>query len=192
MIPLKRSHTAAYIVQELKECLKLYHIEINQIIAIVSDNASNMLAATKRLDESINKEIKNEDNILNETEFDNNNCLERDEILNNIMEIQELNSILCDDENFEQLFVEVIGELSKQTTSVVTIRCAAHSVQLCVRSALKKCDFHPILSLCKYVVHKFHTQKYKYSIYEANIECILPHTSNDTRWDSDLQMVSFF
>lgn len=189
MIPLKKSHTADYIVQELKECLKLYHIEINQIIAMVSDNASNMLAATKRLDQSINKGAENEDNILNASEF-NNNGLERHEILNNIMEMQELDSILCDDENFEQLFVEVIGELSKHTTSVITIRCAAHSVQLCVRGALKKSDFHPILSLCKYVVHKLHTQKYKYEIHEANIKCISPHTSNDTRWDSDLQMVS--
>lgn len=60
MVPLKKSHTAAYIVEELKECLKLYHIEIDQIIAMVSDNASNMLEGV------CNERLKRLNNLLNQ------------------------------------------------------------------------------------------------------------------------------
>lgn len=190
MIPLQKSHTAAYIIEELKMCLELYDIEINQIIAVVSDNASNMLAATKRLDKFIMEQNNNEEIIVDEPDF-NHRGLNRQEILSSIMEMHELDSILSDDENFEQLFTEVIGELSKHTTSVITIRCAAHSIQLAVRDALKKSNFYQVLALSKYVVKKLHTSNYKYTIHEAKVDCIKPRLSNDTRWDSDLQMVSF-
>lgn len=145
MIPLHKSHTAAYIVEELKKCLQLYDIEINQVIAMVSDNASNMLAATKRLDKFIIEQNSNGEVIADEPDF--NRGLGHQEILSSIMEMHELDSILSDDENFEQLFVEVIGELSKHTTSIITIRCGAHSIQLAVRDALKKAISTRLLSL---------------------------------------------
>lgn len=63
MIPLSKSHTVSYIIDELKECLKTYSIDINQIIAFVSDNASNMIAAAKRLDEFIIGQNENTENI---------------------------------------------------------------------------------------------------------------------------------
>lgn len=191
MIPLEKSHTATYIFEEVKKCLESYGININQVIAIVSDNASNMIAAAKRLDEQINAENGNDNtNEMNLPDF--NHCgLDREQILSDITEMERLESILSDEENYEQLFIEVIGEITKHTTSVVTIRCGAHSVQLCVRAALKNSNLTSILSLSKYVVHKLHTQKYKYEIRDANIKCISPHTSNDTRWDSDLRMVCF-
>lgn len=186
MVPLNASHTAKYIVQKLMECLKIYGIDITQIIAMVSDNASNMIAAAKQLDNRIRIECENDENIEDFHSHSNDA-----QILNNITEQQELETILSDDDNYEQLFEEVIGELSKHTTIVTTIRCGAHSIQLCVRAALKKSNFHQILNLSKYVVKKLHTQKYKYEIHEAKIDCISPHPSNDTRWDSDLQMVRF-
>lgn len=188
MIPLDASHTAIYIVQEVMKCLQIYDIDIIQVIAMVSDNASNMIAAAKQLDNHIRVECENDENIeRNLPDFSSSTG--QAEILNTVTDFQELELILADEDNYEQLFEEVIGELSKHTTNVTTIRCAAHSIQLCVRAALKKSDFDQFLNLSKYVVKKLHTQKYKYEIHKAEIDCISPHPSNDTRWDSDLQMV---
>lgn len=149
-----------------------------------------MLAAAKHLDSFIQNE-GNENFDPNLIEFGNQNSSE-EEIWNQIEEMQELEATLNDDDNYEQLFNEVVGELSKHTTSVTTIRCGAHLLQLCVRAALKNSNLKPLLSICKYVVRKLHTQNIKYKIKGAGIQCISPHTSNDTRWDSDLEMVTFF
>lgn len=183
------SHTAKYIVEKLMECLKIYGIDIAQIIAMESDNASNMIAAAKQLDDRIRIECENGENEENIEDF--NSPSDNAQILNDITEQQELETILTNDDNYEQLFKEVIGELTKHTNIVTTIRCEAHSIQLCVRAALKNSNFYQVLNLSKYVVKKLHTQKYKYEIHEAKIDCISPHPSNDTRWDSDLQMVRF-
>lgn len=192
MVPLTRAHTALYIVEELKKCFDSYGIALNQIFAVVSDNASNMLAAAKRLDSFINDQSENDENAEQELPDFNHLNLNEENILNNIEEMLELDSILNDDDIYDALFAEVIGELDKHTTSVITIRCGAHSIQLCVRAALKKNNLNAVLILCKYVVRKLHTQNIKYEIQEKGVEFILPHPSNDTRWDSDLEMVTLF
>lgn len=191
MIPLTKAHTASYIVDELIKCLNLYGIAITQLFAIVSDNGSNMLAAAKRLDKYINEQCENDGNTEQELPDFNRMNLNGEDILNNVEEMLELDSILNDDDNYDELFAEVIGELEKHTTSVITIRCGAHTIQLCVRAALKKSNLTAVLSLCKYVVRKLHTQNIKYEIQEKGVKFILPHPSNDTRWDSELEMVIF-
>lgn len=174
MIPFDASHTAIYIVQELMKCLKIYNIDIIQAVAMVSDNASNMIAATRQLDNHIRAECENDENI--ERILPNfSSSTSQAHILSNVTDFQELELILADEDNYEQLFEEVIGELSKHTTNVTTIRCAAHSIQLCVRAALKKSDFDPFLNLSKYVAKKLNTQKYKYEIHKAEVDCISPH-----------------
>lgn len=192
MIPLTKAHTASYIVDELIKCLNSYGIAVSQTFAIVSDNGSNMLAAAKRLDKFINEQRENEENTEQELPDFNRMNLNEEDILNDVEEMIELDSILNDDDNYDELFAEVIGELAKHTTSVITIRCGAHSIQLCVRAALKKSNLNAVLTLCKYVVRKLHTQSIKYEIHEKGVESILPHPSNDTRWDSDLEMVTLF
>lgn len=190
MIPLTKAHTASYIVDEMIKCLNSYGIAVSQIFAMVSDNGSNMLAAAKRLDKYINEQRENDENTEQELPDFNRMNLNEEDILNNVEEMLELDSILNDDDNYDELFAEVIGELEKHTTSVITIRCGAHSIQLCVRAALKKINLNAVLSLCKYVVRKLHTQKIRYEIQEKGVEFIIPHPSNDTRWDSDLEMVT--
>lgn len=193
MVPLKKSHTAAYIVETLLDCLKVYEIKFQHIFATVSDNAANMIAASKRLDNIILEDhdvLQEHDSALPEFNIQNLTEERQQEILREIREMQELNSILSDDENYEQLFAEVIGELEKHTTSIITIRCAAHGIQLVVRDAIKNSGFKSILELCKYVTQKLHTQDYNYAALEANNTYTLPHNSCDTRWDSEYDMVS--
>lgn len=72
---------------------------------------------------------------------------------------------------------------------VVTIRCGAHSVQLIVRSGIKKSNFGTLLPLCKYDCRKMKTEKFKFEARNANIEYSNPRMSNDTRWNSDFLMV---
>lgn len=193
MVPLSQSHKAPYIVETLLNCLKIYDIQFQHIFAMVSDNAANMIAATKQLENFIlADQIQTEENDSVLPEFNNNQNLSeqrQQEILDEINEMQQLSLILCEEDNYEQLFEEVIGELSKHTTLVITIRCAAHSIQLAVRDAIKISSFKSILTLCKYITQKLHTQEYKYTASQANIKFTLPHMSCDTRWDADYDMV---
>lgn len=196
MVPLSSSHTASYIVETLMNCLKVYEIDFQHTFAMVSDNAANMIAATRQLDNYIRadqfrvNDVDESVSILPEFSIQNLSEDRQQEILCELREMEELNSILNDEENYEQLFAEVIGELSKHTTSIITIRCAAHSIQLIVRDAIKNSNFKNMLGLCKYITKKLHTQDYKYIALQSEIKYTLPHMACDTRWDAEYDMVS--
>lgn len=56
-------------------------------------------------------------------------------------EDEALNRVLDDEEDFEELFEEVISLLTLNATMVKTVRCGAHSLQLIVRKGIQKSDF---------------------------------------------------
>lgn len=112
-----------------------------------------------------------------------------EEILDAFADAEALNDILDDDENFNELFEEIIGDVTQRARLVETVRCGSHSTQLVVRDGLKKSGFQSLLVLCKYVAKKSRRESYKISAESAGIEFKLPHLSCATRWDSDYFMV---
>lgn len=115
-----------------------------------------------------------------------------DIVLNAIAGAEALNQILDDTENFDELFQEIVGDISKAARMVTTIRCGAHTTQLMVRDAIKKSGLQPILALCRLVAKTLRLESYKIAAEEAGIQYKLPHISCDTRWDSDYRMVHNF
>lgn len=194
---MNKSHTAKYISDMLLECLNEFDMPIDLIISMTTDNASNMIAMIKRFDEYVHKtfdllHIEDEEIEPVIPTFDSDGPLDDtdiEEILNAFADAEALNDILDDGENFDELFEEIIGDVTQRARLVETVRCASHSTQLMVRDGLKKSGFKPLLALCKYVAKKLRTESYKISAEAAGIEFKLPHISCATRWDSDYYMV---
>lgn len=110
--------------------------------------------------------------------------------MQSILQMEALNRVLDDDNTYEELFEEVIGQLSENSTLVTTIRCGAHSAQLVVRDGIKKSYFKDLLPTCKYISRKMRTEKFKFTAREANVHYSNPSLSTEPRWDTDYLMVS--
>lgn len=199
-IVLNKSHTAKYIVETLLKCLDEFDIQVDRVLSITTDNAANMIAMIHQFDSYVQI---NHDNVTCDEDDEDDTDMpilntdeplsaeQMEEISRVIGDREALNAILDDKENFDSLLAEIIGELSKITRCVITIRCGAHTVQLMTRDALKNSGFKNIISVCKYVVKKLRLDSFKEKAKEANITYKQPHLSCTTRWDSELLMVRY-
>lgn len=200
IIALNELHTADYITRMVKDCLRVFEVPITNVVAITTDNASAMLAMIRQFDENV---IASSDLVYNDEYIDAIDVampvFEKDSpltesdlqsVMQAVADIDALNNVLDDDnQRYEDLFEKIIGETSRNTTIVSTIRCGAHSIQLIVRNGIKNSSFNSLLLVCKYVSKKLRTEKFKYSARDAHIDYAIPHMSNETRWDSDYMMV---
>lgn len=105
----------------LMKCLNEFDVHIDHVVTITTDNAANMLAMIHQFDEylqidyndgaaTVNTIQENDDE--NPTFHDGPlNDIEMEQVLQAAGDQEALNSILDDEENFEDLFVEIIGEI---------------------------------------------------------------------------------
>lgn len=165
---------------------------------MVTDNASTLMALIRRIDEDVQGSLDsitdNDDEIeIVSPDFSADIPLTEEQmqvVMQSVLEIEAINQVLDDDHSYEELFEEVIGQMSRNTTLVTTIRCGAHSIQLIVRDGIKASNLQALILLCKYVSKKMRTQKFKIIAREANIPYKNPSLSTETRWDSDYLMVA--
>lgn len=204
VVPLHKSHTASYVYEKLVECLQVYNIPLDCVISITTDNARNMIATINKFDEClkvmgdfessnvtitstetnlIQEEVQTDQasNPLSESEFQ--------EILDQAANEEELDRILNDEDDFEDLFSELFGNMSSKTELVNTVRCGAHTVQLMVRDAIDESNFKRSLNLCRKIVKLLRTEKYRQDAQKVEIGYALPLIYCTTRWDADLLMV---
>lgn len=200
-IVLNRSHRARYIVDTMLNCLNDFDVQVDRVLTITTDNAANMIAMIRHFDNYVQTNYENtifDDDDDNASDTDLPNFVDDelsdnqiDEICRTIADRDTLNSILDDSENFNELLVEIVGELSQITRCVTTVRCGAHTLQLMVRDALKNSGFNKIVSVCQYVAKKLRLDSFKEDAKEANITYKHPRLSCTTRWDSELYMVRY-
>lgn len=198
MIYMEKAHTAEYMNNLVKNCLKKYEIQADHAISFTTDNASAMIAMTKQFDEDIHEVHRFDDDDDSETidlglpSFINGEQLSEEQmklIMESISSIEEIRESLDDADDFEQLYEEFIGDITKASSMVHTIRCAAHVNQLGVRCGIKKSNVGPLLAMCNFITKKMRTEKYRSTARDANIDYKIPHLGCPTRWDSDYDMV---
>lgn len=207
VIPLDSAHKAPYIRLKLTDCLKVYDIEPDSVVSFTTDNAKNMIATSNKFDEYLKMigelenancgdnngigtiQRKTSSSQLNEIS-DPLNEHELRGIFDQAADDEELERIINAEDDFEQLFSEIIGNMEKITTLVNTVRCGAHTVQLMVRDALDSSNFKQILTLCRSIVKLLRTQKLQHEAKDVGIDYTLPLMFCTTRWDGDLLMVS--
>lgn len=117
------------------------------------------------------------------------NDVEIREILDQAANEEELERILNNEDDFEQLFSDLYGNMARTTSLVNTVRCGAHTIQLMVHDALDDSNFKDILTLCRSVVKLLRTHKYIHDAKDAGITYLIPLMFCATRWDADLLMV---
>lgn len=199
MTYMEKAHTSTYMKNLVKNCLEKYDVPGDQVVSFTTDNASAMIAMTRQFDEDVHEDCRldsddSEDIDLGLPSFSTDGQLS-DEQIEQIMQatirIGEIREVMDDAEDFERLYDEFIGDISQVSSSVHTIRCAAHVIQLGVRGGIKKSSVGPLLAMSMFVVKKLRTEKYKAMSREAKVDYKIPHVSCTTRWDSDYDMVGF-
>ncbi|XP_055299909.1 uncharacterized protein LOC129567265 [Sitodiplosis mosellana] len=209
LIELKERHTADYIADLIHSCLLSYQVEISQIVSLTTDNAANMGATVKRLNE-IFEQSEDEDESCETEEFipDNLNvihisdeCYEEElyEVLHESDDADKelLNDLIDDSDEHTDLLNQLVSDFKrKYTTSLIYVNgvsCAAHTLQLAVKEAINSLNDggRNFLALCR-AIGKF--------IRLPNTKCIIVGQANlkykwvrpdvTTRWSSTYLMLA--
>lgn len=203
MIQLLETHTSMNLAADVKRCLDKFGISLKQVKSITTDNAGNVVGIVDYLDEELLcafEEEAEEENVLHspaELVPDQNieNPVSEDEIheiSRRIMEDEALAVYLDDSDEYEDLLRKVIDDLPHHfNESTVNVRCGAHTLHLIVRGALKKSNFHELVTVCRSVVKSLRKEAYVRASRHRNLKYSLPRLNVETRWDSDYTMVIF-
>lgn len=195
MAHMEKAHTSEYMHDLVKKCLRQYNISADHVTAFTTDNASAMIRATKQFDEHVQDSYQPTDDVnlidvdLPVYEDEHLSEFQMQSIMETISNIDEIRYMLDEADNFEELYEHFIGDISKASKTVFTIRCGAHLNQLAVRCGLKQSNVAHLLAICKFVVKKLRTEKIKTMAVAANLVYKMPSISCETRWDSDYDMV---
>lgn len=205
LIELTESHTAEYIAEELIKCLESYKIKLTQIISITTDNAANMAATIKRLNEACEESVEenvntekpdvSEDTILFIS--DENFEQELHDVLHetDATDQEVLDSLLDENEEFAELLSSLVTDFSrKYTTTLVHVNgvsCAAHTLQLAVNDGLKSLNLgdKSFISLCRRVGKFIRLNSTKCAIKKCGIKYKWIRPDVITRWGSTYLMV---
>lgn len=207
MVPLIQRHTAEYLANETTKCAEQFGITTKQISSLTTDNGANVIAIVDHFDYMDTDNENNPDNennnsfntvglgeALNEIEeqYANANIEEIQQIANEITNEEAINAILESTENYDELLMNIAGRIHHHSEDTQGVKCGAHVLQLIVRGGIKASNFNFIIILCRKICSLLSTQKYVYEMLHNDVYVIVPHKSNETRWNSDFCMVIYY
>lgn len=158
-------HTSEYLQKLVQEVLDDFKIKKEQILCIVTDNASNMLSTTEKM----NKAIEESARVLE----DNNETFASDPQTGQTME----NNEYLDD---------IVEEVSK-VFQIQHMRCAVHTLQLAIRDGLKDHHAATLIEKLRQVAVAARTPKIDAILKRRARKGIILDQS--TRWGSTYLMV---
>lgn len=211
MINMAESHTAVNIKEKILACLKRFGMQPNQVVSITSDNASNMLAMIK----VFNRELSASNNITSHEEHNINEDIEMPQVLyiadgeinevveeyhtiNKLTAVEveeemrnaEANAIMEDEPYYLNLLKDLQNEFVLYTLIASGIKCAAHTLQLAVKGALKMVKIQVLLKVCRTACKLLRKTSYKNRLRDRKIEIKkLPGLDCAVRWNSTYVMV---
>lgn len=210
MIQLLQSHTGKYIAEVIIKRLKEYDIDLKQIFTITTDNGANVLKMVRDIHEYLQTEIEKAQQATTNEQIEHIEIDMASEDTDALIE-QLLNneSEITDDEAYQRLFEEVefnqdnstllnamsdeIASLGVDIWDITGINCAEHTLQLAIKSAVKKLprEFRNVIKLCRRVCAFLRLQSTSNALDAINMEHTVPRTENETRWGSMYLMVCF-
>lgn len=186
MMQTNSSHTGEYICALLMQSLDEYNIKYSQVHAITTDNGKNVLRMVELFDEVENAEIFADDGCGLNDLF----CEERvDDGNNNLSEDMDENDDGVGVSDEDQTSLSVAVELFEMKTRILNgIRCAAHTLQLVINTALKKTDnAKKLISKCRRIVRSLLAPHMLNLIRQQNLRS--PKMDCLTRWSSTYYML---
>lgn len=163
MVELKVKHTGENLKNEVFSILKRYNILKEQIYTVTTDNGANM--------------VKMVDLIGNELEED--------------IDEENGSEIEADTVDFSNEIINIENELNMHTDNkpnlTTSIRCSAHTLQLCVLSSLKTQTIQNQISRARSAVKKLRTPNALK--YIKSLKLRKPFIDIPTRWNSTYDML---
>ncbi|CAI6375567.1 unnamed protein product [Macrosiphum euphorbiae] len=174
MIELTESHTANYLKKKVLEVLNKYDIKQQQILTITTDSACNMVKMVECMSNIERDEFLIENNNMESISNDTTEHIDDENVetvpMDNFPEgrlcPEEINGLLGELdtettidhlqlENIEMEFLTDIHIVVNEPKPVtVSIRCSAHTLQLCIEDALKTRNSSLIISKARSAVKK--------------------------------------
>lgn len=174
MLVLNFSHTAANIVELIRETLAAFGIRLSQIISVTTDNGKNMVKAIALLDSSY-QQIRNE--MFPENDLENDEHIDGD---------------VFDEEYYTDLLSRVrsMFETTEYTDLVNGISCGIHCLHLVVTKGINSStDTKNLVARSRELVKLLRTPTFHSKLVEAKLKQAVIDV--ETRWNSIFAMVCF-
>ena len=164
-------HSAAATMELVKKVMERYELKKDQILAIVTDNARAMLKTVELLNQA---EVQESD------EHENINVTPEEDADENADDY---------DDDLRALAVDTseVSTSSVPDTTIYTVRCAAHTLQLAIRDGLKQHGASTVLAQARSVAKKLRAPNMLSSL--KNKGQLLPMIDVETRWGSSFLML---
>lgn len=197
MIPLRQYQTGQSLLSVITDRLQRFGVKMCQVIAITSDNATNMISLVKLsnknsdecevgFDFDLHCNLPNEENVNSDESDDDFFDLEMD----NARVEDELREVLDDTAHFSSLLEDLGNKFATIHLKISGIRCAAHTLQLAVKDTLNLRRFIPTMSICRLACKELRKHNNQLKLNALNIPSKLPRMDCETRWNSTHLMVS--
>lgn len=197
------------------ERLKIFGIDLRQILTITTDNGSNVLKMVRDIGEILEKTVQELSNMPNKSNInplytaDQSNDKQDDdgEIERLLAEMNEI----TDDDALSELFDDVmlkenadlLTEISRHMESIIGpevvwnitgVNCSAHTLQLAIKDAFKMLgkQHQNVISLCHNVAKTLRNKSKKHEYSEHGGSYKMPRLDVETRWGSTYLMVCHF
>lgn len=210
MIELLKSHTAVYLADLIIQRLKVYGINLKQIITITTDNGANVLKMVRDIDailqHAINAEVPtNQPDSPHKSNLPHVEDVATDDAITVLLaETDEL----TDDDAIEMLYEDVISKSNENLLSLMCkemeskfgldvlyditgVNCAAHTLQLAIKSALEKLPkkYSNVISLSRRVAKILRKHTVRNEMKGMGKTYKKPRLDVVTRWGSTYMMV---
>lgn len=206
MLQLHQSHTGEYLAQLICDLLSKFNIKPQQVIAITTDNGSNVLKMIRDLSSQIIAVENNFSQIVDCAEVgdaDIENYLQNVQEATDEEALRDVFDMSSDDEEtpetHENLLNAVVRNVQYQnensfTWNVQGIHCTPHTLQLCIKSAVSSLQkpIQNVITLCRRIAKILRLKSSADELKAIGIELIVPHIDVETRWCSTYVMVRFF
>lgn len=101
----------------------------------------------------------------------------------------EIFELLDDSSHYIELLKSLQNDFIMHTMNSMGIRCAAHTLQLAVKNALKAKNIRIIIDMCRIACKLLRKSAYKNKIREQNLKVVVPPLDCEVRWNSTYTMV---
>lgn len=190
VIELLSSHTSINLMNAILDRLQLFEIEKKQVIAITTDNEASMISMVKRFntykEEGDPHDVpsSDEDDIFYDSADD-----EYETVIDREEDETQLNVLLDDTPEYTAMIKECLSQYALQTMDIYGIRCAAHTLQLAIREAMKYSEYGALISLFREVAKFLRKPTSIRIMREQGIKIWLPRLDCETRWSSLYRLV---
>lgn len=214
MKELTQRHTGKYLSTVTKTCFAEYNVLLNQIVGLTTDNAGNMRALLRNMNcDLVADNIITVTNNITVNQSNDNEIMASENCDDEIAQI--LHSLDEDDENeiimllsdnhiedgddWEQtnldessLVQAIIQTTESEPIFINGVNCAAHTVQLAVKSALSELStsHSNVINLARQVAKFLRKDSTRIEARNRLLTLIFPALDMDIRWSSIYRMVS--